>query len=179
MRWRDLQREIAASLQTGSEPAGKRPIVFVDVERQLLYRVHSDATDSRRYPVSTAARGVGNRRDSFMTPTGIHRIHSKIGGGEPRGTIFEARVATGRLAQDLDNREKDEITSRILWLDGLEPGVNLDGDCDTLSRYIYIHGTSDEQRIGRPVSAGCIRMRNDDVIELFDEVQVDDLVVIR
>jgi lipoprotein-anchoring transpeptidase ErfK/SrfK len=83
------------------------------------------------------------------------------------------------VARNLDIRDKDEITSRILWLDGLEEGVNRGGDNDTYSRYIYIHGTTDEKRIGQPVSAGCIRMTNDDVIELFDEVLVDDLVLIR
>jgi lipoprotein-anchoring transpeptidase ErfK/SrfK len=93
--------------------------------------------------------------------------------------IFEARKPTGRIASSLDNREKDEITSRILWLDGLQEGINKGGVYDTYSRYIYIHGTSDEERIGEPVSAGCIRMKNDDVIELFDEVLVDDIVVIR
>ena len=93
--------------------------------------------------------------------------------------IFEAREPTGRIAGSLDNREKDEITSRILWLDGLEEGVNHGGVYDTFARFIYIHGTSDEKRIGEPVSAGCIRMKNDDVIELFDDVLVDDIVLIR
>ena len=93
--------------------------------------------------------------------------------------VFEAREPIGRIARNLDNRDQDEITSRILWLDGLEQGVNRDGKCDTYSRYIYIHGTSDERRIGEPVSAGCIRMKNDDVIELFDDVLVNDLVLIK
>ena len=79
---------------------------------------------------------------------------------------------------DLDNRERDEITSRILWLDGLEDGINLNGVYDTYARYIYIHGTSDEKRIGKAVSGGCIRMKNDDIIELFDDVMVNDLVLI-
>ena len=92
--------------------------------------------------------------------------------------VFESREPTGRIAKDLDNREYDEITSRILWLDGLENGVNRNGVCDTFARYIYIHGTSDEKRIGEPVSAGCIRMKNDDVIELFDEVMENDIVLI-
>ena len=92
--------------------------------------------------------------------------------------VFKAREPTGNIADNLDNREQDQITSRILWLDGLEEGVNCGGVYDTYARYIYIHGTSDEKRIGEPVSAGCIRMKNDDVIELFDEVLVNDLVVI-
>jgi lipoprotein-anchoring transpeptidase ErfK/SrfK len=79
----------------------------------------------------------------------------------------------------LESIDKDEITSRILWLDGLEEGINHGGVYDTFDRFIYIHGTSDEKRIGEPVSAGCIRMKNKDIIELFNEVLVDDLVLIR
>jgi hypothetical protein len=138
-----------------------------------------DPKNNCSYTISTAANGMGNRRDTFKTPFGIHRIRQKIGGGEARGMIFEAREPTGRIASSLDNREKDEITSRILWLDGLEEGINRGGDCDTFARFIYIHGTSDEKRIGQPVSAGCIRMKNDDVIELFDGVLVDDIVLVR
>ena len=104
---------------------------------------------------------------------------SPDGGGEPSGMIFQGREPVGQVARSLDNREKDEITSRILWLDGLEQGINRGGGNDTFARYIYIHGTSDEKRIGQPVSAGCIRMRNRDVIDLFNEVLVDDIVIIR
>jgi lipoprotein-anchoring transpeptidase ErfK/SrfK len=117
--------------------------------------------------------------DSNKTPIGIHRVKQKIGGGQPQGMIFEAREATGRIAKNTDNRDQDEITSRILWLDGLEPGFNKDGVYDSFSRYIYIHGTSDEKRIGQAVSHGCIRMKNADVIELFDGVLINDLVLIQ
>jgi lipoprotein-anchoring transpeptidase ErfK/SrfK len=179
MRWHDLRREIAAALGGNPALADERPIVYVDVAGQRLHWIDSDDENCRAYPVSTAEKGIGNRVDSNQTPCGIHRIRQKIGGGEPRGMVFEARQPTGRIARNLDNRERDEITSRILWLDGLQEGQNRGGDCDTFSRYIYIHGTTDERRIGQPVSAGCIRMRNDDVIELFDEALVNDLVLIR
>ena len=179
MRWQDLRREIAAALGGNPALADERPIIFVDVDSQRLHWIDVDEENCRTYPVSTAEKGVGNRIDSNQTPSGIHRVRQKIGGGERKGTVFEAREPTGRVARNLDNRERDEITSRILWLDGLQEGVNRGGDFDTYSRYIYIHGTSDERRIGYPVSAGCIRMRNDDVIELFDEVLVNDLVLIR
>ncbi len=179
MRWQDLQREIALRLAGNAALADERPILFVDSSRQELHWVDIDPDARRSYPISTAAKGVGNRIDSYKTPAGIHRIRQKIGGGEPAGTIFEAREPCGRIARDFNNRDGDEITSRILWLDGLEDGINRGGSCDTYSRYIYIHGTTDEQRIGQPVSAGCIRMRNDDVIELFDDVLVNDLVLIR
>ena len=179
MRWEEINREVARALPGNAALADERPFIYVDSRQQYLHWVDIDTENSRRYPVSTAENGLGNRMDSFKTPFGIHRIRKKIGGGEPSGMIFESREATGHIANNLDNREKDEITSRILWLDGLEEGINLHGAYDTYSRYIYIHGTSDEKRIGEPVSAGCIRMKNADVIELFDEVLVNDLVIIR
>ena len=85
--------------------------------------------------------------------------------------VFESRKPTGRIACDLDNRDVDEITSRILWLDGLEQGINREGDCDTWSRYIYIHGTPDDTDIRAPGSRGCVRMRNRDSVRLFDLVR--------
>lgn len=179
MQWRTISREIAARLSGNSALADERPIIVIDSIGQRLHWIDNDDDNSRSYSISTAANGMGNRVDSYKTPIGIHRVRQKIGGSQPRGMVFEAREPTGRITCNLDNRDQDEITSRILWLDGLEPGVNCDGDCDTYSRYIYIHGTSDEKRIGEPVSAGCIRMKNDDVIELFEDVLVNDLVLIK
>jgi len=179
MNWKELNREVADQLSGSPALADERPIIYINSRQQCLYQLDIDDENNRSYPISTAANGMGNRLDSLKTPIGIHRIRHKIGGAESRGMIFEARETIGKIASSLDNREKDEITSRILWLDGLQPGINKDGVYDTYSRYIYIHGTSDEKRIGEPVSAGCIRMKNDDVIELFDEVLVDDIVVIR
>ncbi len=179
MRWQDLSKEFAPRLQGNLALADQRPFIYIELRQQRLDWIDIETENNRSFPVSTAKNGMGNRIESYKTPFGIHRIRQKIGGGEPRGMIFEAREPIGRIARDLDNRGRDEITSRILWLDGLEDGVNRNGVHDTYSRYIYIHGTSDEKRIGEPVSAGCIRMRNDDVIELFAEVLVNDLVLIR
>ena len=179
MRWHDLNREVADKLGGNPALADQRPFIYIDSAGQCLHWVDIEEHNSRRYAISTASKGMGNQLDSFKTPFGIHRVRQKIGGGQPRGMIFAAREPTGEIARSLDNREKDEITSRILWLDGLEDGINRGGGCDTFARYIYIHGTSDEKRIGQPVSAGCIRMKNDDVIELFDDVLVNDIVVIR
>ena len=179
MHWQDLNREVAAKLQGSPALADQRPFIYIDSRQQQLHCIDIEAENNRSYSVSTAENGVGNRLDSYKTPFGIHRICQKIGGGQPSGAVFVAREPTGRIASDLDNREQDEITSRILWLDGLEDGVNRGGAYDTYARYIYIHGTSDEKRIGEPVSAGCIRMKNADIIELFDEVLVNDLVLIR
>ena len=180
MQWHELKRQIAAKLGGNAALADERPFIHVDSNQQQLHWIDIEAENSRSFPISTAENGLGNRVDTNKTPFGIHRIRQKIGGGEPRGTVFEARQSTGRIAGDMNNQDRDEITSRILWLDGLEDGINRDanGIYDTYSRYIYIHGTSDERRIGEPVSAGCIRMKNDDVIELFEEVLVNDLVLI-
>jgi lipoprotein-anchoring transpeptidase ErfK/SrfK len=179
MLWQDLRQEVAARLRGNSALADQRPFIYIDSRAQRLHYIDIEAEYNRSYAVSTAANGQGNRLASYKTPFGIHRICQKIGGGQPGGAVFEARQPTGRIASDLDNREQDEITSRIMWLDGLEDGVNRGGVYDTYARYIYIHGTSDEGRIGEPVSAGCIRMKNAEVIELFDEVLINDLVVIK
>ena len=179
MRWQDLNREVATRLQGSPALADERPIILIDSRQQQLHCIDIEAENNRSYSVSTAENGLGNRLDSYQTPLGIHRICQKIGGGQPSGTVFVAREPAGRIASDLDNREQDEITSRILWLDGLEEGVNRGGVHDTFARYIYIHGTSDEKRIGEPVSAGCIRMKNAEIIELYDQVLINDLVLIR
>jgi len=179
MDWHLLSREIARKLSGNPALADERPIIYIDSRQQQLLWVDIEEENSNSYPISTAANGMGNRIESFKTPFGIHRIRQKIGGGEPSGMVFEARKPIAKIVTSLDNRDKDEITSRILWLDGLEEGINHGGVYDTFDRFIYIHGTSDEKRIGEPVSAGCIRMKNNDIIELFDEVLVDDLVLIR
>ena len=180
MEWHEIKRQVVAKLSGNSALADERPFIHIDSKLQQLYWVDIETENNRQYPISTAENGLGNRVDTYKTPFGIHRIRQKIGGGEPRGMVFEARQPTGRIADSMNNQDKDEITSRILWLDGLEDGINRDanGLYDTYNRYIYIHGTSDERRIGEPVSAGCIRMKNDDVIELFEEVLVNDLVLI-
>ncbi|MGH0030665.1 MAG: L,D-transpeptidase family protein [Myxococcota bacterium] len=128
------------------------------------------------YPVSTSARGTGERDGSEQTPRGRHRVCRKIGAGCPPRSVFVAREPTGevctpeRFAAD---PERDWILTRILWLDGQEEGRNRGAGVDSRERFVYIHGTPDEASIGRPASHGCIRMRNDDVIELFDRVEVD------
>ena len=126
-----------------------------------------------QYSVSTSAHGPGELEGSKKTPRGRHEVAQKIGFGERRGAVFRNRKATGEICTpQLVKSEptRDWILSRILWLRGLEEGRNQGGFVDTESRYIYIHGTPEEDRIGQPASHGCIRMRNDDVIELFDLV---------
>lgn len=132
--------------------------------------------------ISAAEKGIGSRKGSEQTPPGVHRIAKKIGDGAPLGTIFKARQNTGQVARILKGSDErsnaDNVTTRILWLDGLEPGVNKGGNVDSFQRYIYIHGTDEEGRLGRPASHGCIRMANQDVVDLFGRVGEDTLVVI-
>jgi hypothetical protein len=152
--------------------------IEVDARLQQLYLWEPYADGDiliRQYPVSTAANGLGEREGSLCTPRGRHRIAEKIGAGAPLGAAFRARVPTGEVWMphlDAENPGRDWILTRILWLEGLEPGKNQGGHVDSHARYIYIHGTSEEQRIGTPASHGCIRMRNADVADLFERVKV-------
>jgi lipoprotein-anchoring transpeptidase ErfK/SrfK len=127
----------------------------------------------RRYAVSTAANGVGEISGSYCTPRGKHIIRARIGTGQPENTVFVGRRPTGEIyTPELGARfpGRDWILTRILWLSGCEVGFNRLGKCDTMRRYIYIHGTPDSVQLGIPDSHGCIRMRNADLIELFDIV---------
>ncbi|TCS71150.1 L,D-transpeptidase-like protein [Sulfuritortus calidifontis] len=129
----------------------------------------------RRYPVSTAAKGAGEASGSYCTPRGRHVVRAKIGGDQPINSVFVGRRPTGEIyTPELGQTapERDWILSRILWLSGKEPGFNRLGPCDTMRRYIYIHGTPDEAFEQAPRSHGCIRMRNADLLELFDRVPV-------
>ena len=125
------------------------------------------------YPVSTALWGAGETRGSYRTPRGRHIIRAKIGAGLPENAVFVGRRPTGEVyskALAAESPDRDWILSRILWLSGCEVGKNRLGAVDTMRRYIYIHGTPDDQPIGEPRSHGCVRMRNADVIDLFDRV---------
>lgn len=133
------------------------------------------------WPVSTAAQGAGEREGSEKTPRGRHEIRARIGAGEPEGAVFEGRRPTGELCtpeRAAAEPDRDWILTRILWLRGLESGRNRGGGVDSMRRWIYIHGTPDETSLGTPASHGCIRMRNADVVELFDRVEAGDLVEI-
>lgn len=127
----------------------------------------------RSYGVSTGAKGVGEESGSYCTPRGRHVIRAKIGAGQAVDTVFVRRRPTGEIytpALGATHPKRDWILTRILWLSGTERGYNRGGSCDTMRRYIYIHGTPDEVEMGKPGSHGCIRMRNADLLELFDLV---------
>jgi hypothetical protein len=155
--------------------------ILVDIASQTLRLCEGDRV-LLRAPVSTARNGPGEQRDSGCTPRGLHRVRIRIGAGCPAGTVFVGRRPTGevfgpKLASSAP--ERDWILTRILWLTGLEFKRNRGGDVDTLRRYIYIHGCPDAEPMGVPLSHGCIRMRNGDLIELFDLIPSGTLVDIR
>jgi lipoprotein-anchoring transpeptidase ErfK/SrfK len=155
--------------------------IVVDVSDQKLYLYEGQKLE-KTYPVSTSKYGIGNKLNSGKTPLGAHRVKKKIGQGAPAGTIFKNRLDTGKIAaidRSAAGAPEDVVTSRILWLDGLEPGVNRGKRIDSYKRFIYIHGTASEGLIGRPASNGCVRMTNRDVIELFDLVPEGTRVDIR
>jgi hypothetical protein len=128
----------------------------------------------KKLSASTSRFGIGQVEGSNCTPLGLHRIAEKIGAGEPAGTVFKGRKIIGHTSQPEFADAK--ITTRILWLDGLEPGFNRGGNVDSHARYIYIHGTADQKSLGRPASHGCIHLADADLIALFDLLPVGTLV---
>lgn len=133
------------------------------------------------YVVSTAAKGAGEQQDSGCTPRGRHLVRARFGVGLAAGAVFQGRRFTGEyFTQALADAypDRDWMLSRILWLGGMEPGHNQGGDVDSFRRFIYIHGTPDTEPMGEPASYGCIRMRNADVIDLFDRVPVATPVIV-
>lgn len=151
--------------------------IVIDLAQQTL----SLPKHNKFYVISSGKNGIGEQENSGKTPRGWHRVAQKVGENAPQNSVFIARQPTGeiyeqQLAQQFPQR--DWILSRILWLDGLEQGFNHGEGCDTFKRYIYIHGTPDTEPMGIPMSHGCIRMKNDEIIELFDLISEDALVYI-
>ena len=158
--------------------------LVINIAQQNL-TLYQDDKGVTQYTVSTAKNGIGSQQDSGCTPLGKHFIAKKIGTDEPINAVFIGRIPTGEIySAELGKRqpERDWILSRILWLSGLEEGLNKgsnsQGGCDTYQRYIYIHGTPDSEPMGAPLSHGCIRMRNDDIMELFERVEEGTAVTI-
>jgi UDP-N-acetylmuramate--alanine ligase len=151
-------------------------LLVVDVERQRLSLLE-EGIESRAYPVSTSAAGIGADDGSFRTPPGWHRIQARIGAGAPAGAVFESRVETGRVWRG-EPAADDLILTRVLTLEGLEEGLNRGPGRDSLARHIYIHGTNHEGALGRPASHGCVRMASADVMDLFARVAEGDPVVV-
>ncbi len=159
----------------GIKPAERLLHVSINDQTLCLYQGPELV---KTYVVSTSLRPPSNQRDSLGTPCGLHAIAERIGAGQPPGMVFKGRVATGHHYQELSAAENEAnlITARILWLRGLEPGTNQGGNVDSYERYIYIHGTNHEDRIGRPASGGCVQLRNLEMVELYERVRAGDWV---
>lgn len=156
--------------------------IEISLARQSLTLFDASDAVLACYPVSTAAKGAGEQANSYQTPRGRHRIRAKIGDGLPVGAVLRGRRPTGEVCTpELITAQpgRDWILTRILWLCGEEPGFNRGGQVDTMRRYVYIHGTPDSTPLGVPGSHGCIRMRNTDLVRLFDQVSVGIKVRIR
>jgi lipoprotein-anchoring transpeptidase ErfK/SrfK len=156
-------------------------LITVDVPTQRL-RLTDEGRVVMDVAISTARNGPGEVRGSEQTPRGWHTVRAKVGGGCAPNTVFVGRRPTGETyCPELraTHPQRDWILTRILWLSGLEPGRNRLGQVDTMRRYIYIHGCPDEDPMGVPGSHGCVKMRNDDIIELFERVPAGTRVFIR
>jgi lipoprotein-anchoring transpeptidase ErfK/SrfK len=153
--------------------------VEIKLSSQTAELVDDQGRCVRRYQVSTSRHGAGERNGSFCTPRGRHTIRAKIGAGQPVNAIFVKRRPTGEIYNDELARQfpdRDWILTRILWLSGCEVGFNRLRDVDTMRRYIYIHGAPDSTAMGSPGSIGCIRMHNNDLLDLFEQVSAGDEV---
>ena len=147
-------------------------LLYVDIDKQSMIHLNKGKIQNV-YPISSSSYGTGSEENSFKTPLGKHEIYKKIGYNLPENAILKGRVWNGAIANIIKepiDTDFDHVTSRILWLDGLEIGKNKGKGIDSRNRFIYIHGTAEEGLIGKPASDGCIRMYNSDVIKLFDLV---------
>ncbi|HOD31835.1 MAG TPA: L,D-transpeptidase family protein, partial [Holophaga sp.] len=151
-------------------------LAVVDVPRQRMGLLREGRLVFEA-PVSTALNGIGGIENSYRTPPGWHRIARKVGEGAEPGTVFRSQMPTGEVWRG-EIREDDLITTRILTLEGLEPGVNQGPGCDSLMRWIYVHGTNHEDRLGAPVSHGCLRLGNEAVVRLFEAMAEGDALVV-
>jgi len=168
-------------IMTSSALAQDNLSIEIDISLQRLYLV-DNSTIISSYPISSSKYGEGSKQNSFKTPLGSHMIKEMIGDQVPKNTIFISRINTQREAKiihDQENSDNDYVTTRIMWLDGMENGKNKGKGVDSYNRYIYIHGTHEEGLIGQKASHGCIRMFNSDVIELFNVVKKGTKVYIR
>jgi len=168
LRFMDDKTHLPKAFESTCQRLGIAPTRFI-----LVVRVSSQTLSLfeagkfvKNFPCSTSRFGTGQIEGSNRTPLGLHRIAEKIGGGEPAGTVFNSRVVVGHTSQP--ELADAKITTRILWLEGMEPGFNADGRVDSHARYIYIHGTADQSGIGQPNSCGCVHLADADLIPLFD-----------
>jgi L,D-transpeptidase YbiS len=169
-----LAAAFRACARCGAAPT--RHFLAVNIARQttsLFQRQTRGYALRKTFRCSTSKYGVGQSAGSNMTPRGLHRVARKIGGGWPIGTAFQGRQVTGFTWQ---GQPSAPIAHRILWLEGLEPGLNRGGTVDSFRRYIYLHGTGDETTLGRPASHGCIQLSAADLLPLYDKLPEGTLV---
>ena len=155
-------------------------LLFISIENQKMYHIKNNNIISE-YIISSSVYGTGNKAGSNKTPLGLHKIKQKYGKATPINGRMVGRVFYGDIANIYTDKTKsrtDDVTSRILWLEGMEEGKNKGKGIDSYKRYIYIHGTSEEGRLGIPASHGCIRMKNKEVIDLYKIIEVGTLVLI-
>jgi len=155
-------------------------LLFVSIENQKMYHIKEGAI-VKKYIISSSEYGTGSESGSNKTPLGLHKVKEKYGdetpiNGRMIGRVFYGQIAT--LYNDKTKSKTDDVTSRIFWLEGLENGKNKGEGIDSYKRYIYIHGTSEEGRLGTPASHGCIRMKNNEVIDLYKTIAIGTLVLI-
>jgi len=155
-------------------------LLFVSIENQKMYHI-KESEIVKQYTISSSEYGTGSEAGSNKTPLGLHKVKEKYGdktpiNGRMIGRFFYGQIAT--LYNDTTKSKTDDVTSRIFWLEGLEKGKNKGEGIDSYKRYIYIHGTSEEGRLGTPASHGCIRMKNKEVIDLYKIIEVGTLVLI-
>ena len=155
-------------------------VLFVNITEQKMYYIKEGGI-VKTYVISSSSYGVGNKAGSNKTPIGLHKVKQKFGektpiNGKMIGRVFYGNIAT--IYTDNTKSKTDDVCSRILWLVGLEEGLNKGEGIDSYNRYIYIHGTSEEGRLGKPASHGCIRMKNKEVIELYEKIKIGTLVLI-
>ncbi|HSR70025.1 MAG TPA: L,D-transpeptidase [Acidobacteriota bacterium] len=170
----ELEKTLQIIAQRDYPEHDLRRFLFVSVARQRMYLVEEGRV-RRTFTVSTSKNGVGNLKGSEKTPPGLHEVCAKHGDDVPLGGIFKGRVYTGEQAeilQDGTDLDSDDVTTRVLRLCGREPGRNKGGRVDTFQRMVYIHGTPEEGLLGRPASDGCVRMKNSEVIKLYEMVEV-------
>lgn len=168
-------------MDRATQPHRDKQQIIISISRQQLTLLNHGRPECE-YPVSTALNGVGEQLNSGCTPRGRHRVRLVIGMNCPLNTVFVGRRATGEVYSaglGLQQPQRDWILTRILWLAGEESGFNRGGVCDTLKRYIYIHGTPQSEPMGEPLSHGCIRMRNRDIVDLCKLVATGTGVVIK
>jgi lipoprotein-anchoring transpeptidase ErfK/SrfK len=167
-------------LESHRAATARSKVLLVKIDAQALYLLDNGRIE-KSWSVSTSKFGVGNQSGSYKTPAGVHRVAEKVGADCRLREIIRARIPTGEIvppgdASSAAPASRDMITTRVLWLQGLQPGINRGGNVDSYRRYIYIHGTPEERLLGVPSSIGCVRMGNEDVIEVFDSVEVGTLV---